>query len=121
MHIEERAHLYKWVEQEDVYVASKFDDERDGHDATFERYDLDEFWFRQVIQYYDRARQYFIGAKETTNPETRRRLEMLAEQALAKGFATARDCAASAIHVYGPLPTPGVPSGEISEWSSTST
>lgn len=112
----ERQHLYEWVTVEEEYVAGKFDDERDGHDAALARYDFEEFWMRQIIQYLDRARLSLNAAATNPHKESRRLFELRAQQAIAKAMMTAKGCAESSIRVFGPLPTPGVPSGEVSDW-----
>lgn len=112
----ERAHLYEWITQEEKYVAGKFDDQRAGHDDTLRHYDVDEFWTRQVMQYYDRARQFLRAAAEETETDTRRHLEQRAQQAIVKAMMTAKGFAECSIRVYGPLPQPGVSSGEVREW-----
>lgn len=114
----ERQHLYEWVTLEEEYVAGKFDDERDGHDAALARYDFHDFWYRQIVQYLDRATVFLHGASNATDDTKRRHLEMRAQQALAKAMMTAKGCVESSIRVYGPLPTPGVPSGEVSVWGT---
>lgn len=112
----ERAHLYAWISLEEGYVSGKFDDQRDGHDETLRQYDVDGFWTRQVMQYYDRARAFLAGAKDSEDPEARRFLEMKAQQAITKAMMVAKGFAESSIRVFGPLPTPGVSSGNVSTW-----
>jgi hypothetical protein len=114
----ERAHLYDWIVAEEVYVHDKFKDERAKHDASWEN-GFDSFWFGQIVQYYDRAKQFFDGAaimRREGETETARHLEMKGQQALAKAMMTAKGCVESSIRTFGNMPTPGVPSGEISEW-----
>ena len=111
----ERLHLYKWIEQEEEYVENKFDDQRNGHDESTASYDIDDFWSRQIIQYIDRARQFMKAAKDA-GPVEQEELEMRAQQAMAKCMMTAKGCVESMIRVYGPLPAPGVSSGEIKDW-----
>lgn len=117
----EREHLHEWEELESGYVEDKFftDDKIEtAHDDTLRRYDLNEFWLNQVTQYYGRAQTFLSAIK--SNPDIsekdKRDLERRAQQALAKAYMTARDLVASSIRVYGALPAPGVPSGEISQW-----
>jgi hypothetical protein len=111
---DERLHLYRWVAREERYVADKFDDQRDGHDASL-RDDLADFWERQIIQYYDRARVFLAAAAEAEGDD-RRHLEQRAQQAMAKAMMTAKGLVESSIRVFGPLPKPGVPSGQVEEW-----
>lgn len=112
---EERRHLYRWIAAEEKYVAGKFDDQRNGHDESTATYDLGEFWTRQIVQYLDRATAFLAEAK-CSNGDDRRRLEMLAQQALAKGFMTFKGCVESSIRVFGDMPSPGVPSGTVRPW-----
>jgi hypothetical protein len=115
----ERAHLYEWICGEEEYVAGKFDDQRDGHDQTFRDYDIDAFWVRQIVQYFDRARVFLDAAKASgSSNRSQRHLEMRAQQAIVKAMMTCKGMAESSIRVYGPLPTPGVSSGEIREWGA---
>lgn len=85
-------------------------DDRALHD---ERLKLDgvndeSFWFRQIFQYVDRARIFGLDTFQ-------------GRQALAKSIMTMIGCIESVIRVYGPLPAPGVPSGEIKEWDDNQT
>lgn len=102
------------MEGEEEYVAAKFDAERGRHDESLARHDLDEFWFGQITQYLGRARAFLQGAAEAA-PDSweQRALELRAQQALAKGMMTFKGCVEASIRTYGPLPKPGVPSGEI--------
>lgn len=117
---EERRHLYEWMTLEEEYVAAKFDDQRNGHDDEMRSVaGFNDFWIRQVVQYYDRAYTFLIGAKaarENGDHESARHLEQRAQQAMAKAMMTAKGMVESSIRVFGPLPTPGVPSGEVFEW-----
>lgn len=112
----ERLHLYRWVKAEEEYVAGKFDDQRNGHDETLAAHDLEAFWNRQIIQYLDRARLFLQGARESSNEDECRALEMRAQQAMAKCFMTAKGLVESSIRVYGDLPKPGLSSGNVEEW-----
>ena len=111
----ERVHLYQWIAGEEGYVHGKFNDQRDGHDQTLKDYDLEAFWIRQVVQYYDRAAAFLKAAKESEGAD-RRHLEQRAQQAMAKAMMTAKGMVESSIRVYGPMPKPGVSSGEVEEW-----
>jgi hypothetical protein len=116
-HKPERKHLYSWMAVEELYVADKFDDQRSHHDYFIRNHDLDGFWFRQVVQYLDRARA-FLESAQISEGVNQRNLELLAQQALAKGMMTFKGLVESSIRVYGDLPAPGVSSGEIKEWTS---
>jgi len=116
----ERVHLYKWIAAEENYVADKFDDQRNGHDETLKEYDIEQFWVRQVVQYYDRASAFLKAAKEAREHNDDvggRHLEQRAQQAIAKAMMTAKGMAESSIRVYGPMPRPGMPSGYVEEWT----
>jgi hypothetical protein len=97
----EREQLLRWLQQEEAYVESKFQDERLTHDLSWQT-NIDKFWVPQVIQYFDRARLFLEGG-----------MYPQALQALAKAMMTSKGCLESAIRVYGDLPRGGVPSGEI--------
>lgn len=117
----ERAHLYRWIAEEEEYVAGKFDDQRQGHDDSLREDGMDSmgFWFRQITQYYDRARVFLEEARRCRadgDLETARQLELRGQQALAKGFMTAKGCVESSIRVFGGLPKPGLSSGYVEEW-----
>lgn len=112
----ERRHLYVWVKEEEEYVATKFDDQRAAHDEKMATRDLEEFWSGQIIQYIGRAHAFFRQSIDVERHIEQRRLEMLGQQALAKGFMTFKGCVESSIRVYGSMPKPGFPSGEILHW-----
>lgn len=117
----EREHLYEWIIGEEEYVAGKFDDQRDGHDDSLLNDGLDSmgFWFRQIFQYYDRARLAFAAANECEadgDEESARKLRLRGQQALCKGFMTAKGCCESSIRIFGDLPKPGLSSGNVEEW-----
>lgn len=112
----ERAHLYRWISIEEDYVADKFDDQRQDHDDTLAQHDLSLFWRRQISQYLDRAEAFLSAAQNNEDPEERRQLELRAQQALVKCMMTTKGCVESSIRAWGPLPAPGVSSGEISPW-----
>ena len=136
----ERLHLYQWIAEEENYVAGKFDDQRDGHDESLisEGMNDEGFWFRQIVQYLDRARIAFQAAHEFRNiaeqysksvtseehraksnrySEMARMQEMKGQQALAKAMMTTKGCVESSIRVFGPLPKPGLSSGNVEEWT----
>lgn len=135
----ERLHLYQWISEEEGYVAGKFDDQRSGHDDSLKNEGMNDegFWFRQIVQYLDRARIAFQAAAEFRNlaeqysrsmtneehhsksrkyVEMARHQEMKAQQALAKAMMTTKGCVESSIRVFGPLPKPGLSSGNVEEW-----
>lgn len=111
----ERRHLYHWLKLEEEYVANKFDDQRNEHDKRMAERDLASFWARQIVQYLDRADAFFKESATSVGID-QRRLEMLGQQALAKGFMTFKGCVESSIRVFGPMPKPGFSSGEILHW-----
>lgn len=117
----EREHLYQWIVGEEEYVAGKFDDQRDGHDDSLRVHGMDPegFWFRQIVQYYDRARLAFDAAQECElegDHDSARKFRMRGQQALVKAMMTAKGCVESSIRVFGPLPKPGLSSGYVEEW-----
>lgn len=113
----ERLHLYKWIEGEEVYVANKFDSQRELHDQSMSSADgFEQWWVRQIVQYLDRAKQFLKAAEECVNLDDQAVLQYKAQQAIAKCMMTTKGCAESSIRVYGTLPQPGVTSGEIHEW-----
>lgn len=112
------------MEAEEDYVEGKFVDERSDHDLTLRKfYDIDIFWTRQVIQYYDRARMFLQGALElrmASDPESQEqahKLEKMAQQAVVKAMMTAKGFSESMIRVFGDMPKPGLSSGNIEEWT----
>lgn len=111
----ERRHLYKWIKAEEEYVAKKFDKQRDDHDTHWGANGIEDFWSRQIVQYLDRANAFLLEAVECEGKD-KRRLQQLAQQALAKGMMTFKGCVESSIREFGPLPKPGVSSGEILYW-----
>jgi hypothetical protein len=100
----ERMHIRQWVRQERQYADTKFDDQRALHDDEMRRHGVsdDGFWLRQIMQYVARAQVLGLD-----NP--------LGRQAMAKAYMTLGGCLESMVRVYGRLPAPGVPSGEIGE------
>ncbi len=112
----ERLHLYKWIKEEEIYVAKKFDDERNGRDKSLAEEDLN-YWYRQITQYLDRANAFLKAARESqelgTKEEIVREYHLRAQQAMAKAMMTAKGLVESSIRVFGPLPKPGLPSGYI--------
>lgn len=115
----ERAHLYEWMKREEEYVAAKFDDQRLGHDESLRNDGLEDFWERQILQYMDRAKLFLAEAalqRAHGGTAGARELELRAQQALAKGMMTWKGLMECSIRVYGPLPAPGVPSGDVKYW-----
>lgn len=105
---ESRQHLDAWVREEKRYATQKFGTtSRTEHDAEMEAEQVgkDSWWYRQIHQYIDRARLFGVDT-----PQGR--------QALAKAMMTMHGAVESSVRVFGPLPAPGVTSGEISEWKN---
>lgn len=103
---EEHVHFYilKWLSDERSYQVGKFGIESD--DEHVETFNLlgddprpDNWWDDQLQNYYHRAK---ILSLQTPN----------GRQALAKFVATAVGMLEACVRVYGPLPEPGVTSGE---------
>lgn len=123
----ERRHLYRWMSLEEVYVHAKFDADgsgaqREDHDKGMRAHDLDAWWIRQILQYLDRAKLELEVAKSFRENEgdygakVAELHEKKAQQAMAKCLLTAKGMCESAIRVFGPMPKPGVPSGEVLHW-----
>lgn len=91
--------VFDWLGRERQYQVAKFGTQLDDENT---RAGLDEegWWWRQLSTYYHRA-----GVLTLDNP--------LGRQALAKFAATACGLLESVARVHGPLPDPGVPSGEV--------
>lgn len=89
----------QWIEQERAYSTAKWPEAKSDA-ATHEGF---EAWNRWLLQYLDRVR--LIGI-DTPN----------GQQALGK-FVTVAVAMLDSVHrVYGPLPAPGHPSGEVVPW-----
>lgn len=119
---EERAHLYHWIMGEESYVEEKFGDQRGQHDIEMRQDNLapDGWWYNQIVQYFGRAQVFLDTAGDLfmqDDHESARAVAQRGTQALAKAFLTAKGMVESAIRVYGPLPAPGVSSGNIKSWN----
>lgn len=90
---------FAWLVAERRYQLDKFGVELDD-EHTRQGLHQDGWWWRQLTNYFGRAHVLNLA-----NPSGR--------QALAKFTATACGLLESAIRVYGELPEPGVPSGEL--------
>lgn len=118
----ERRHVYNWMRLEEGYVTTKFEkpgQPRDDDKGGLPEYDLEMFWERQIVQYLDRAKDALASARRLRaieDHESARHLEMKAQQALIKCLMTVKGCVESTIRVYGPLPKPGVSSGNVYSW-----
>ena len=118
----ERAHLHRWMAEEEDYVYAKYDDgrgQREDHDQHLREEGVAGFWQRQIVQYYDRAQIFLDGAREAREAgkeEDARHLELRAQQAMVKAMMTAKGLVESCIRVYGDLPMPGLPSGDVRPW-----
>ncbi len=99
-------HFRKWIDKERIYADNKFQRQRKNQDEEIsaDGFSEESFWYNQVTQYFWRAN--ILGLD---NPAGR--------QALAKAYMTLGGAVESMIRVYGPLPEPGHPSGEIREWN----
>lgn len=92
------SHAFEWLIEERAYQVRKFGVELDDQ-HTREGLGEDGWWWRQLTSYFHRAR---VLTCETP----------VGRQGLAKFVATACGLLESVIRVHGPLPPPGVPSGE---------
>ncbi len=90
---------FDWLVGERAYQARKFGTEQDD-EHTLEGLDENGWWWRQLTSYFHRSR---VLTLET----------LVGRQALAKFVATGCGLLESAIRLHGPLPAPGVPSGEV--------
>ena len=89
---------FDWLVGERQYQVTKFGTAAD--DAhTAEGLDGDSWWWHQLTTYFHRSR---VLGLETP----------LGRQALAKFVATGCGLLESVVRMHGPLPAPGVPSGE---------
>lgn len=93
------SHAFDWLAQERAYQVRKFGTELDD-EHTQEGLGEDRWWWRQLTSYFHRSR---VLTLETP----------VGRQALAKFVATGCGLLESAIRLHGPLPAPGVPSGEV--------
>ena len=102
----EREHIQRWVAEETLYATAKFQGQRGGHDAEMRKDGIDDvgWWLRQIFQYVDRARIFGLDT-------------FMGRQAMMKCYMTLGGFIESMVRVHGSLPTPGVTSGEIREWS----
>lgn len=117
----ERAHLYFWITEEEIYVNGKFERgafSLDLNDEGMQDPNL-EWWERQIMQYMDRARIALKAAqvfREGGDEDKARFMEMKAQQALAKLMMTSKGCVEASIRAFGNMPMPGVESGDVREW-----
>lgn len=91
-----------WLDEEWTYVRAKFGGVSDRANDHLEGEAWVEWWTRQVVQYFDRARLYGVDT-----PRGR--------QAMAKAMATSVAACAAAVRCNGPLPRGGTTSGEVVE------
>lgn len=118
---DERRHLYLWMRGEETYAGNKFDAEqrvqRYEHDdhMRIDHFAPDGWWLRQIVQYYDRAAMFFSAAQSEPNEEKKRALQLRGQQAICKAIMTAKGACESSIRVFGNLPQPGLPSGDVHE------
>ncbi len=108
---ETREHVAQWLKEErqahaDVKYAGDTVGRNDGEKAMQEE-GYSEWWSGFVGNYLKRAE--ILGLK---NPSGR--------QALGKAITTLTNCLETAVEVYGSLPKPGEPSGQIRPWRERS-
>lgn len=98
--METEEYVRQWLAREREYTIAKFGLDLDNlHTREWDYRDEVDWWNQQFDNYYTRA-----GILGLDNPNGR--------QALAKFVATAVGMLEAAVRVHGPLPKPGVPSGE---------
>lgn len=92
----------EWLQHELAYSTTKHGPYRPDHDAHLKETGaaLDGFWAGEIMGYMKRASVLGLDSP-------------LGRQAAAKGFAVYEAMLESIERVYGPLPEPGHPSGEI--------
>ena len=93
------ADVFAWLVAERRYQLHKFGTALDD-EHTRAGLATDGWWWQQLTNYFHRAGVLSLDT-------------VLGRQALAKFVATACGLLESAVRVYGPLPPPGVPSGEV--------
>lgn len=104
--METEEYVRLWLAGERSYTLDKFGIDADNqHIGEWAELDLNatNWWETQFDNYLGRA-----GVLGLDNPGGR--------QAFAKFVATAVGALEAVVRVYGPLPAPGVPSGELREW-----
>lgn len=95
--METEEYVREWLARERAYTIDKFGLDQDNDHTPLDNWNL--WWDQQFENYLHRA--HVLGL-DTPN----------GRQALAKFVATAVGLLETAVRLYGPLPKPGVPSGE---------
>jgi Domain of unknown function (DUF4406) len=93
------AEAYWWLQQERAYQREKFSAADDDRLTSNGPFGVESPYFTRVGNYVERAR---IFGLDTMN----------GRQALGKAAATLAGWLESAVRLYGPMPQPGVPSGD---------
>lgn len=101
------AETYWWLTEERTYQVQKFGVEFDDSQTTRGPQGLDSPWFLRLGNYVQRSVLFGLESAQ-------------GRQALAKAAATCAAWVESAVRLYGPLPQPGVPSGDGIEAKSDS-
>lgn len=91
-----------WLDEEWSYVRKKFGDVSDRTNDHLEPDEWVDWWSRQVLQYFDRAKAFGVDT-----PKGR--------QAIAKAMATTIAACAASARCFGSLPRGGTTSGEVVE------
>jgi hypothetical protein len=92
---------FEWLVREREYQVNKFGTDLDD-EHSLQGFGDDSWWWQQLTNYYHRSKVLGVDT-----PGGR--------QAIAKFSATSCGLLESVIRIYGPLPQPGVSSGEI-QW-----
>lgn len=102
----ERQQLKLWVEEERKYADDKYASEREVGLTKMVEEEFQEggYWETYILGYLRRAQLFGLST-----PQGR--------QALAKAHMTIMACVEFSIMVFGDMPKPGVPSGEIQVWN----
>lgn len=90
---------FEWLVRERTYQVNKFGTVADDK-HTLQGLNEDGWWWQQLMNYFHRAR--ILGLEIPGG-----------RQALAKFVATGCGLLESVVRTHGPLPAPGVPSGEV--------
>lgn len=98
--METEEYVREWLKRERDYTLAKFGLDQDNqHILEWAEERTEDWWDQQLENYYHRAR---VLGLDTVN----------GRQALAKFVATSVGMLEAAVRQYGPLPEPGVTSGE---------
>lgn len=101
-----RSYVARWLRHERRFYADvKWEEDRANYAAKVEgmRQPGQEYWFDFVNNYLRRAQLFDLST-------------LAGRQALGKALVTLFAMTEMAVDVHGPMPSPGVPSGEVTVW-----